>query len=52
MTTHADHEIVMHTGCGGGHDQHAGHGTNQFQHRFWWTLLLAVPVVADRKSVV
>src|SRR4029453_14499228 len=28
------------------HDQHAGHDPEQFRRKFWWTLLLAGPVVA------
>jgi Cu2+-exporting ATPase len=34
--------------AGGGHGEHAGHGNHaaQFRDRFWWSLLLAVPVVA------
>ena len=43
---HHGHQITMATGCGGGHDGHAGHDPNQFRRRFWWTLLLAIPVVA------
>src|SRR3954471_3843295 len=45
---HHDHQITMATGCGGGHgghDGHAGHDPNQFRRKFWWTLLLAIPVV-------
>src|SRR5205823_1478755 len=30
----------------GGHDHHAGHDPEQFRRKFWWTLVLAVPVVA------
>jgi Cu2+-exporting ATPase len=47
--THHDHGITMATGCGGGHgghDGHAGHDPNQFRNKFWWTLLLTIPVVA------
>jgi P-type Cu2+ transporter len=38
---HADHHH------GGGHMGHAGHGDHaaQFRDRFWWSLLLALPVV-------
>jgi Cu2+-exporting ATPase len=53
--THEHHAApqMLH-GCGGppaghgheGHDKHAGHDAEQFRRRFWWTLLLAVPVVA------
>jgi Cu2+-exporting ATPase len=41
-----DHQITLATGCGGGHGDHEGHGPEQFRRKFWWTLLLAVPVVA------
>jgi len=41
-----DHQITMASGCGGGHGGHEGHGPEQFRNRFWWTLLLAIPVVA------
>jgi Cu2+-exporting ATPase len=42
--THADHHDGHH---GGGHMGHAGHGDHaaQFRDRFWWSLLLALPVV-------
>ncbi|GMU77716.1 MAG: putative copper-transporting ATPase [Acidimicrobiia bacterium] len=29
-----------------GHDAHAGHHVDDFRRRFWWSLLLAAPVVA------
>ena len=39
MTDHGGH---------GGHMDHGGHGDHaaQFRDRFWWSLLLAAPVVA------
>ena len=42
--THADHHDGHH---GGGHMGHTGHGDHaaQFRDRFWWSLLLALPVV-------
>jgi len=43
---HHDHQITMATGCGGGHGDHEGHDPNQFRNKFWWTLVLTVPVVA------
>ncbi|MBB5747986.1 copper-translocating P-type ATPase [Micrococcus sp. TA1] len=27
------------------HGQHAGHSTAMFKHRFWWSLILSIPVV-------
>jgi Cu2+-exporting ATPase len=47
-------EVVMenHTGhqheAAGAHDGHGGHGDHaaQFRDRFWWSLVLSVPVVA------
>ena len=27
------------------HGQHAGHSTAMFKHRFWWSLVLSIPVV-------
>jgi Cu2+-exporting ATPase len=35
-----------HCGGGHGHDAHAGHHVEQFRSKFWWSLLLAIPVVA------
>jgi Cu2+-exporting ATPase len=29
----------------GGHDKHEGHSPGMFRDRFWWSLVLAVPVV-------
>ena len=39
---HAGHAMA---GCGGGHGGHGDHAA-MFRSRFWWSLLLAVPVVA------
>jgi len=41
-----DHDHDEHTGHGG-HDEHAGHGDHaaQFRDRFWFSLVLALPVV-------
>jgi P-type Cu2+ transporter len=43
----ADHHGHHGPGGDGGHDGHGGHGDHAalFRDRFWWTLLLAVPVV-------
>ncbi len=32
--------------------KHAGHHTEAFRHRFWWSLLLTVPVVATSHMVM
>jgi P-type Cu2+ transporter len=39
---------------GGGHTagKHAGHHTETFRRRFWWSLLLTVPVVATSHMVM
>jgi Cu2+-exporting ATPase len=44
---HAGHEAP------GGHGAHGGHGDHaaQFRDRFWWSLLLTVPVVAYSEMV-
>jgi Cu2+-exporting ATPase len=36
----------------GGHGKHAGHHTEQFRRRFWWSLLLSVPVVFTSPMVM
>ena len=50
---HDDHEHArprdgVTTGTVAGHGGHGGHGDHikQFRERFWWNLLLAIPVVA------
>ena len=37
---------------GGGHGKHAGHHVEMFRRRFWWSLLLSVPVVATSHMVM
>ena len=47
-TEHSAHEHSAHEGHGhGGHGGHEGHGDHatMFRTRFWWSLLLSVPVV-------
>jgi P-type Cu2+ transporter len=39
-------------GQGGGHGKHAGHHTDLFRRRFWWSLLLSLPVVATSHMVM
>jgi Cu2+-exporting ATPase len=43
---HADHPP------GGGHGKHAGHHVEQFRRRFWWSLLLTIPVVITSEMVM
>ena len=35
-----------------GHGKHAGHSVEMFQRRFWWSLLLTVPVVVTSRMVM
>ena len=41
-----------HGGHGGGHGKHAGHHVEMFRRRFWWILLLTVPVVVTSHMVM
>ena len=43
---HGDHEAH------GGHGAHAGHSVELFRRRFWWSLVLSVPVVATSHMVM
>ena len=61
MTAHATHDSVGHEQHGhgtrqpqphGGHGKHAGHHVATFRRRFWWSLLLSVPVVATSHMVM
>jgi Cu2+-exporting ATPase len=36
----------------GGHDKHAGHHVEMFRRRFWWSLLLSLPVVVTSHMVM
>ena len=36
----------------GGHGKHAGHHVEQFRRRFWWSLLLTIPVVITSEMVM
>ena len=42
---HGDHGV-------GGHGTHAGHHVDMFRRRFWWSLVLSVPVVATSHMVM
>jgi Cu2+-exporting ATPase len=51
---HRQHaEPDEHGGHGGGHGGHGGHGDHaaQFRDRFWWSLVLTVPVVLYSEMV-
>jgi len=45
-TGHGGHGARAHGG------KHAGHDTEQFRRRFWWSLLLTIPVVATSHMVM
>jgi Cu2+-exporting ATPase len=47
----ANTDVDAHHGHGG-HDKHAGHHVEMFRRRFWWSLLLTVPVVATSPMVM
>ncbi len=62
---HADHTMAAgsggtagghggHEGHGGhqGHDKHAGHDPEMFRGRFWWTLLLTIPLVLTSHMIM
>jgi len=53
---HGSHEAHggqdTHAGHGGGHDKHAGHHVELFRRRFWWSLLLSLPIVATSHMVM
>jgi Cu2+-exporting ATPase len=37
---------------GADHDKHAGHGVEMFQRRFWWSLVLTIPIVLTSQMVM
>jgi Cu2+-exporting ATPase len=47
---HADHGATG--GHAAGHGAHAGHHVEMFRRRFWWSLLLTVPVVLTSHMVM
>ena len=51
---HASHDHHGSDGDQGGHSGHGGHGDHvgMFRRRFWWSLLLTVPVVATSHMVM
>ncbi|MEO5722806.1 MAG: hypothetical protein ABIQ39_11100, partial [Ilumatobacteraceae bacterium] len=46
---HAEHGS---DGTHGGHGKHAGHSVEMFRRRFWWSLLLTVPLVVSSRMVM
>ena len=49
MRNHEGHEASGHAG---GHGKHAGHHVEMFRRRFWWSLLLTVPLVVTSHMVM
>jgi Cu2+-exporting ATPase len=51
---HSDHAGHEHAGHGdhGDHGDHAGHHVEMFRRRFWWSLLLSLPVVVTSHMVM
>jgi Cu2+-exporting ATPase len=50
-STHHSHHHASHQDHGG-HGKHAGHHVEQFRRRFWWSLLLTIPVVITSEMVM
>src|ERR671916_437204 len=54
---HGAHPEPAAHGGHGQHDQHAGHGGHgdhvaMFRRRFWWSLLLTIPIVVTSEMVM
>jgi len=51
---HAGHDGNADHGPDGGHAEHAGHGDHveMFRRRFWWSLLLTIPMVVTSHMVM
>ena len=49
---HDDHNSGADHGAHGAHGTHAGHNVEMFRRRFWWSLLLSVPVVLTSEMVM
>jgi P-type Cu2+ transporter len=51
---HADRDTVAHDDHHGGHAGHGGHGDHvgMFRRRFWWSLLLTMPIVVTSHMVM
>ena len=61
--THMAHDHDRHSAHGehvrqaagtehGSHDKHAGHDPEMFRRRFWWSLLLTIPIVVTSEMVM
>jgi Cu2+-exporting ATPase len=52
--TDTEHTDTEHTDAhgGGGHGTHDGHHVEMFRRRFWWSLVLTVPLVATSHMVM
>src|SRR4051794_36374356 len=49
---HEDHDTPAGAHHAPGHGTHAGHHVAMFRRRFWWSLLLSIPVVATSPMVM
>jgi len=49
---HSRHAGHNNSGGRGGHGAHAGHRIELFRRRFWWSLLLTIPIVATSHMVM
>jgi len=57
MKTHEHHPTTAHAEHHdphphAGHDKHAGHDPDAFRRRFWWTLMLTIPLVVTSHMVM
>ena len=50
--THLHHADAHPESHGAAPDQHAGHDPETFRRRFWWSLLLTVPVIVSSEMVM
>ena len=51
-TSSADDRHDNHSSHGGGQGKHAGHHVEMFRRRFWWSLVLSIPVVVTSHMVM
>ena len=47
-----DRQPVHDASAAHSHDEHAGHSVEMFRRRFWWSLLLTIPVVVTTEMVM
>jgi P-type Cu2+ transporter len=48
-----EHDHDEHSGHGEhGHDKHSGHDVGMFRRRFWWSLLVTVPLVVTSEMIM